>query len=85
MLFYSIPDGKELWSSEKFEMTEANGQLFVPELDALFIVGLTAEKECLTAFVNIFPVIPSGRRQNCLAEGVKSRPQCLKRIKLPGS
>ncbi|MBU0692636.1 PQQ-like beta-propeller repeat protein [bacterium] len=54
MLFINIPDGRELWNSEKFAMTEANGQLFIPELDALFIVGKNADKEYLTALVDIF-------------------------------
>lgn len=54
MLFINIPDGRELWNSEKFGMTEANGQLFIPELEALFIVGKNAEKEYLTALVNLF-------------------------------
>jgi len=53
LIFYDIPSGEELWNSDKFNITDANGQVFIPEISSLFIVGTDADKRSISALVNI--------------------------------
>jgi outer membrane protein assembly factor BamB len=53
LVFINIPSGAEVWNSDKFNMADAKGQFFIPEISSLFLFGTDADKNSVSALVDI--------------------------------